>query len=206
MATCAALVAQLKILEHLLSQTSDFEKRQRILDAIDDVKQQQDAQGCLSATYTEAIGPDGSNGASVTLWTSHPAAPGPFQTSVFLHFAFPDNDPGHFDVDPFTLPVNSYTVQTTQGIGTYDAVNQLMTIDVSLHIHGLPMGDSDGAFLLSTNGSITPPDGNTYTGQFLDAQGHVTFVASTTFTNGLLDNDNGYLLVDCRLSPWPPQR
>lgn len=206
MATCAALAAQLKILEHLLSQTGDTERRQELLDAIDDVKNQQDAQGCLSATYAEAKGPDGLNGANITLWTTKDGAKGPFNLGEILHFAFPNNDPTSFTVDSFTIKVNtSYTVQSYEGKGKYDAANQLMAVSVGLDFLGLPNGDSHGDFYLSTNGSITPPDGNTYTGQFLDAQNHVTFVASTTFTKGTLDGATGYLLVACLLDPWPPQ-
>ena len=208
MPTCAALAAQLKILEHLLSQTGtglkDQERRQELLDQIDDVKQQQDAQGCLSATYADAIGPDGLDGAIITLWMQNPQE-GPFNLGEILHFAFPNNTPGSFTVDSFTVTVNSYQAQVGEGKGIYDATNQLMTVDVELDFLVPSHDDSKGYFYLSTNGSITPPDGNTYSGQFIDAQGHVTFVASTTFIQGALTGATGYLLVDCLLKPWPPQ-
>jgi len=47
MASCAALAIQLDIQEHLLTTTSNQERRQRILDTIDDLKNQQESQGCL---------------------------------------------------------------------------------------------------------------------------------------------------------------
>jgi predicted RNase H-like nuclease (RuvC/YqgF family) len=53
MATCAALAIQLDILEHLLTTTSNQERRQQILDAIDDIKNQQASQGCLTPTCDE---------------------------------------------------------------------------------------------------------------------------------------------------------
>ncbi|SRR6266496_3191771 len=200
MTTCAALATRLKILEHLLTTTSDQERRQEILDAIDDIKNQQMNQGCLNATNTNFT-------AIATLWTtdSDSSGQGPFMETINGQFTFPSSDPTQFSTslvisstDAATISVNSISQ------GTYDVNNQLMAVDIGLHFDfHFPGTASDGDFLLTTAGSITPPDGIVRSGQFPDNAGHVVFVATTTFTSGHWDGVTGFLMADGYLSPWP---
>ncbi len=200
MTSCAALATRLKILEHLLTTTSNQQRRQEILDAIDDTKAQQQSQGCLNATNTNFT-------STATLWTtdSDASGRGPFMETIHAEFAFPTSDPTHFNTSLVISPTDAVTVSVNSiSQGTYDVNNQRMEFDVGLHFDfHVPGAASDGDFLLTTTGSITLPDGTVRSGQFPDKAGHVIFVATTTFTKGHWDGVSGFLLVDGYLSPWP---
>lgn len=205
MATCAALAAQLKILEHLLSQTGDQERRQELLDAIDDVQNQQLAQGCLTPP---PVSIQGVLNATVTLWTDNSLLPGPKPGDITVALIFTkhtDDSKWSVSIDSLSATFKSGVTARLQdnsfGTGIFDPLSGSLNVDVPLHVENIPLiGSVDAKTHFTTDGSIAPSSGPV-TGSTVDAGGNLTLVGTASGVGPF--NNEVLLSVVGTLSNWP---
>jgi len=205
MSTCAQLQHRLQTLQTELLHVTDDQAQQKILDEIDIVSAQMQAQGCLGpaeriSTLT----------GQVTLRTddSNEQGRGPFQlNNVAITLAFPADQSSFYvkSLLHINIPGSDATIDITRDDnGTYSSSGD-MAISITLHFdpHSALAGSSDGTFGMTT-GQASATVSFQPTGVPIDGMGNVTLVGTTQFTGGHWDGNHGQLVIAGQLSPWPP--
>jgi hypothetical protein len=205
MATCAELATQRKILENILRKTGDQKKRQQILDKIDDIEQQQTAQGCLAPP---PVSIQGTLNATVTLWTDNSLLPGPKPgqiTAVLIFTNHADNSKWSVSIDSLSATFKSGVTARLQdhsfGTGIFDPSSGSLNVDVPLHVENIPLiGSVDAKIHFTTDSSIAPPPGQV-TGSTVDKGGNLTLVGAASNIGPF--NNEIWLAIVGTLSDWP---
>jgi len=159
---------------------------------------------CLSLSISLASSPKASAQANatvthtfsgtVTSWSDNSLFAGPASQTITSTVSY-DSTTGAvtaFSFPPFQLtdPAtgNTITVSLPSGAtptGTFDATTGAFTVTTPLELQNVPLFGTvtTSPITLSTENSISPPDGNTYAGSREDASGNITVVGQTSFTD-----------------------
>jgi hypothetical protein len=181
-ATCSQLQAKLTRLWNLYNHVVDEEAKARLMDQIDEVQSQMEAQGCFTGTKRTLT-------ADVQIWTDSSLAPGPYKKN---NMAFDVTIMPAGDVK-WVLPTTTFNsgITITQragqsASGTYSDSGYLsLTAPIAVDT---PYGSATGTLNVSTDQTVSTGEGpksGARVSSPADKRGSVTLVGTTPLTIGV---------------------